>query len=147
MAVTGQLDLTMGGTAINDLNTKRRTLYVMTIRSDKSDYRSVFDAPDARTMAEKRIDSTVAPQALFLLNSPFALAQANALAERVTKQVASDSAGRINWLYKLLYGREPGRKELELGLRAVTGNQSSQTAAWRRYCQVLLCANEFIFVD
>src|SRR6185295_12657253 len=63
LAVTGQLDLTMGGTAINDLNTKRRTLYVMTIRSDKSNYRSLFDAPDAQTMAEKRVDSTVAPQA------------------------------------------------------------------------------------
>ncbi len=147
LTVTGQLDLTMGGTAINDLNTKRRTLYVMTIRSDKSNYRSLFDAPDAQTIAEKRVDSTVAPQALFLLNSPFALAQANALAERTTKREASDDAARINWLYKLLYGREPRAKELELGLRAVTSNNSGRTADWQRYCQVLLCANEFIFVD
>ena len=167
LAVTGQIDLTMGGPAINDLNTKRRTLYVMTIRSDKSNYRSLFDAPDAQTMAEKRVDSTVAPQALFLLNSPFALAQANALAERVTKQNTGDDAARVNWLYHLLYGRRPRAKELELGLRSVTwrdelhesqsdrtgtrgarpSNAEARLAAWQRYCQVLLCANEFIFVD
>jgi hypothetical protein len=167
LAVTGQLDLAMGGTAINDLNTKRRTLYVMTIRSDKSSYRSLFDAPDAQSITEKRVDSMVAPQALFLLNSPFALAQANALAERVTKQDPRDDIARINWLYHLLYGRRPRAQELELGLRAVTwrdelhesqsdrtgthgvrpSNAEARLTVWQRYCQVLLCANEFIFVD
>ena len=144
--VSGQIDFTTRGAAINDLNTKRRTLYVMTIRSDKSNYRSLFDAPDAQTIAEKRIDSTVAPQALFLLNSPFALAQAKALAERVFKREAKDNSERIKWLYVLLYGREPKTKELEIGLKTIVDDQNHE-AAWERYCQVLLCANEFVFVD
>jgi hypothetical protein len=146
LAVSGQLEFAMGGPAINDINTKRRTLYVMTIRSDKSNYRSLFDAPDAQTIAEKRLDSTVAPQALFLMNSPFALAQAKALAERVLKREAKEDSERIMWLYALLYGREPRAIELEIGLRA-TGAESERAAAWERYCQVLLCANEFVFVD
>ncbi len=143
--VSGQIDFTMGGPSINDLATKRRTLYVMTIRSDKSNYRSLFDAPDAQTIAEKRIDSTVAPQALFLMNSPFVLKQAGALADRVLKREGDDAA-RVRWLYELLYSREPSAREWEIGSR-VTSTESDRTAAWTRYCQVLLCANEFIYVD
>ena len=45
----------------------------MTIRSDRADYRSLFDAADPTGIVDKRIDSTVAPQALFLMNNPFAL--------------------------------------------------------------------------
>ena len=161
LSIAGQLDSTMHGPSINDLNSKRRTLYVMTIRSDRSNYRTLFDAPDAQTMAEKRIDSTVAPQALFLLNSPFALAQANALAARVMKRGTPDSE-KIRWLYRLLYGREPNSRELEVGLRAVARREEFPQslpnradtrrthpidAAWLRYCHVLLCANEFMFVD
>jgi hypothetical protein len=146
--VTGQLDFTMGGPAINDINTKRRTLYVMTIRSDKSNYRSLFDAPDAQTIAERRLDSTVAPQALFLLNNPFALSQTKALAERALKHEAANDAARIRWLYSLLYSREPNTTETELGLVATKADDASaRVTAWERYCQVLLCANEFIYVD
>lgn len=145
--VAGQLDFTMGGPATNDINIKRRTLYVMTIRSDKSNYRSLFDAPDAQTIAEKRIDSTVAPQALFLLNSPFALAQAKALAERVMKIRVGDDAARIDWLYTLLYARKSRPQEIEMGLKMVTRDKKEPAVAWQRYCQALFCANEFIFVD
>jgi len=145
--VTSQLDFTRGGLAINDIKTKRRTLYLMTVRSDKSSYRSLFDAPDAQTIAEGRIDSTVAPQALFLLNNPFALAQTKALAERALKQEAKDDTGRIHWLYALLFAREPSAKELALGLRALAEKGEERFAAWERYCQVLLCANEFIYID
>jgi hypothetical protein len=143
--VGGRLDFTMGGPSINDLNTKRRTLYVMTIRSDKSNYRSLFDAPDAQVIAEKRLDSTVAPQALFLLNSPFVLQQAEALAQRALKRDGDDAA-RVRWLYEMLYSRETSAREIDLGVRA-TGQTNDLVAAWTRYCQVLLCANEFIYVD
>jgi hypothetical protein len=141
---SGQLDFTMGGPAINDLNTKRRTLYVMTIRSDRSNYRSLFDAPDAQVIAEKRIESTVAPQALFLLNSPFAVAQATALAERALKREGDDTQ-RIKWLYEVLFTREPTQNDLKLAAKVIS--DPDRAAAWARYCQVLLCANEFVYVD
>ena len=52
----------------------------MTIRSDRSTFRELFDAADSTAIIDKRSESTVAPQALFLLNHPFAVEQAKALA-------------------------------------------------------------------
>ena len=105
----------------------------------------LFDAPDPTTIAEKRIDSTVAPQALFLMNHPFALERTRALAELSAKHGLASRA-RIEWLYKTLYGRPPSEKEAELGEAAI-GAASDKTVAWESYCQVLLCANEFVYVD
>jgi mono/diheme cytochrome c family protein len=156
LAVAGKIDLTMGGPAIRDLNTLRRTLYVMTIRSDRATYQFLFDAADPNAIVEKRIDSTVAPQSLFLMNHPFVLAQTKALVERLNKEAPKEKSERIKWLYQLLYGREPSLEEVRIGERALAqarveskDNQADElnVAAWEEYCQVLLCANEFMYVD
>ncbi|MDQ3439751.1 MAG: PSD1 and planctomycete cytochrome C domain-containing protein, partial [Planctomycetota bacterium] len=141
--VAGKLDTSAGGVAINDLNTPRRSLYVMTIRSDRADYRSLFDAADASAIVEKRIDSTVAPQALFLMNHPFVLDRARQLAERVAKEGGGDDAAKVDWLYRTLFARQPDAQELEVGKSLV----ASDSAGWQPYCHVLLCANEFMYVD
>ena len=146
LAVTNTLDETPGGPSTANLNTPRRTLYLMTVRSDRSNYRMLFDAPDPTGIADHRIDSTVAPQALFLMNSPFALDKAKLRAGRVLSRDA-DEKGRIDWLYRLLYGRPPSQKELEIGRETLNQSGGSTQAAWEQYCQVLLCANEFVYVD
>jgi mono/diheme cytochrome c family protein len=150
LSVAGNLDYAMRGPAIRDLNNNRRTLYLMTIRSDRSNYRMLFDAADPVGIVEKRIDSTVAPQALFLLNHPFALMQTESLARRLQREAPADDNGRINWLYKLVYGRPPTPQELEMelrGLRAASESGTSSAGAWEQLCQVLICANEFVYVD
>ncbi|MDB6121668.1 MAG: Protein of unknown function (DUF1553)/Protein of unknown function (DUF1549)/Planctomycete [Pedosphaera sp.] len=156
LAVSGKLDKTVGGTAIRDLNTMRRTLYVMTIRSDRATYQFMFDAADPNAIVEKRIDSTVAPQSLFLLNHPFALAQTKALVERLTGEAPKDERGKIDWLYRQLYGRKPTSQEIKIGEKALAQGRvaakdikadDASGAAWEEYCQVLLCANEFIYID
>ena len=73
LAVSGQLDRTMGGPAVRDFANTRRTLYLMTIRSDRSSFGPLFDAADSTAIVDKRTVSTVAPQALFLLNNPFVI--------------------------------------------------------------------------
>ena len=73
LAVAGRLDPTMGGPSYRDFNVPRRTLYLMTIRSDRSSFGPLFDAADSTAMVDTRVVSTVAPQALFLLNNPFVL--------------------------------------------------------------------------
>jgi hypothetical protein len=146
----GKLDLTLGGPSVRDLNTPRRTLYVTTIRSDRATYQFLFDAADPGAIVEKRIDSTVAPQALFLLNNPFVLAQIKALAQRVLKEAPADDPGRVKWLYQLLYGHPASKPEIQLGLRALAAARAGvkeKAAAWEEYCQILICANEFIYVD
>ncbi len=153
--VAGKLDPAMGGPSIRDLTINRRTLYVTTVRSDRATYQFLFDAADPNAIVEKRLDSTVAPQALFLLNHPFVLEQTKALAQRALKMSANDRA-RIEWLYQLLYNRHATRQEIKIGQRALaqaasaatkSATTKSPTDAWEEYCQVLLCANEFIYVD
>jgi hypothetical protein len=139
LAVAGRLDETMGGPATRDFNSPRRTLYQMTVRSDRSTFRELFDAADSTAIVDKRITSTVAPQALFLLNHPFAVEQAKRLAARIQGE-GGDERAKIERLYRLLYGRPPITEELEIGLAALT-------SGWEGYCQMLLCANEFICAD
>jgi hypothetical protein len=145
LAVAGRLDRTAGGPAVRDFNNPRRSLYQMTVRSDRSGFGPLFDTPDSTQPVEKRIASTVAPQALFLLNHPFVLEQTQALAKRIVRS-AKDDRTRIRHAYELLYGRLPQAEEERIGLdflaRAGAGERG-----WEEYCQVLLCANEFIYVD
>ncbi len=141
LAVSGRLDPSTGGPATRDFNSPRRTLYQMTIRSDRSGFGPLFDAADSTALVSQRSESTVAPQALFLLNHPFAVAQAHALAGRILREGPPDNAGKIERVYLLLFGRPPSAREREIGLQAVN------EGAWAEYCQVLLCTNEFIYVD
>jgi len=150
LAAAGKLDLRLGGKSIRDLEIQRRTLYVMTVRSDRATYQSLFDAADPGAMVEKRLDSTVAPQALFLLNHPFALASAEALAA-LLDGVSADSRRRIAWLYERLYARPATSAELDLGLQFIhataQGEAGQASAPWGKYCQALLAANEFVYID
>jgi hypothetical protein len=115
----------------------------MTIRSDRSGYGPLFDAADPTAPVDRRTVSTVAPQALFLLNHPLAMEQAKALAAAMRAEPGDDRA-RIGRLYARLYGRPPRAEEVRVGLDLLAAGGPS---AWEGYCQVLLCANEFCFVD
>ena len=64
-----------------------------TVRSDRSNFRTLFDAADAQTIVDRWTESTVAPQALFLLNSPFALCKTKSLAELAMKQPGDSRGG------------------------------------------------------
>ncbi len=145
LAVAGRLERTRGGPATQDFKIPRRTLYQMTVRSDRTGFGPLFDMPDSTSTAEKRILSTVAPQALFLLNHPFVLEQTQALAKRILG-VGKDNRERIEKAYLLLYGRPPLAEEVQIGLDFLSAAGNLERA-WEEYCQVLLCTNEFIFVD
>jgi hypothetical protein len=143
LAVTGELDRTPGGPAFPDLNTPRRTVYLRTVRSDRSGYGPLFDAADPETPTEKRTVSTTAPQALWLLNHPFGAARAKALARRLLTG-AGDDAARVGRAYRLLYGRSPRPEEVKAGVAFLAGGGAT---AWEEYALVLLCANEFAYAD
>jgi hypothetical protein len=146
LAAAGRLDRTMRGPATRSFAAPRRTLYLMTIRSDRSGFGPLFDSADSTAPVDQRTVSTVAPQALFLLNNPFALGQARALARRVT--ASGDDRARIRQAYALLYGRPPLEEEVAVGLDLLAaGRGRTSERAWEEYCQVLLCANEFVYVD
>jgi len=120
----------------------------MTIRSDRSSFGPLFDAADPTAMVDTRNVSTVAPQALYLLNSAFVLDQARAFAERL--KTVPEEGPRIDRAYALLYGRPPTDDERRVGresLAALARAGGGGDAAWAAYCHVLLCTNEWIYLD
>jgi hypothetical protein len=156
----GKLDIKMGGPAERDFNKPRRTVYIVTIRSDRTGFGPLFDMADSTAQVDRRTSSTVAPQALYLMNSPFALEQTKALAKRILTEVQGTDSARIHRLYGLLYGREASPEEMKIGLDYLSharrsrsarvagpGAPDMEMAAWVQYCQILLCANEFLYVD
>jgi mono/diheme cytochrome c family protein len=143
--VSGQLDPVPGGPAGDDLTIARRTLYVQTARWDRGGYAMLFDAANPDASAEKRVVSTVAPQALLLLNNEYVQTQARHLAERLAKDVPHDDTARIQRAYQLLFGRPPSNEELDIS-RQVVGTPGT-SAGWVDLAHVLLCTNEFVYLD
>jgi len=153
LAVAGRLDATIGGPAVNLLAepfVPRRTIYGFIDRQNLPGLYRTFDFASPDTHAPRRYTTTVPQQALFLMNSPFAVQQAKALAARPDVAGEPDTEGRIEAIYRILYGRSPTPTEVDLGVRFV--EESHQTpdtklTPWDEYAQVLLLANEFVFVD
>ncbi|MEK6262099.1 MAG: PSD1 and planctomycete cytochrome C domain-containing protein [Planctomycetota bacterium] len=150
--VTGKLDPATGGPASDNLAIARRSLYVQTARWDRSNFATLFDAANPDASDEKRNVSTVAPQSLFLLNHPFALDQAQLLADRLIREVPGDTpnveAARIQLAYHLLFSRPASDEELAIA-RQVMAQTAEPTAesGWTDLAHVLLCSNEFIYID
>jgi hypothetical protein len=145
--VGGRLDVAAGGPATADLNTPRRSLYVQTARWDRSSYSTLFDAANPDAPVESRTVSTVAPQALFLLNHNFLLDRSRDLADRLARDVPSDPVQRIHRAARLLFGR-PARPEEVAILQDVLARSGKRGSdAWRDVAHVLLCCNEFVYLD
>ena len=148
MFVAGGLDMTLGGAAGDDLTIARRSLYVQTARWDRSGFGTLFDAANPDASAEARTVSTVAPQALLLLNHEFVLGQARRLAERLLREATSDDAARIAYAYQLLFARAPTAEEVAVAERVLqSAGAAEPAAAWTDFAHVLLCSNEFVYLD
>lgn len=147
LSAAGGLDPALGGPATGDLQSPRRSLYIATTRKSRSNFSTVFDAADPELCVEKRDVSTVAPQALFFLNSSFVHAQAEALAKRLLAET-EDPDARIDRAYERIYGRPADGAERRIGLTFLERHGGRDTAAaWTDYAHLLLCANEFLILD
>jgi len=158
LAVSGNLDLTLGGPSGNlaDSNYRRRTFYGAVSRHDLNPLLRLFDFPDPNITSDRRTSTTVPLQQLFILNSDFLVQQARALAKRVNASGSSSEPDRIRSAFLLLFGREPSEAETELGLVFLQAEPfkddsgkplMSQLSPWEQYAQVLLSANEFLYID
>jgi hypothetical protein len=147
LVLGGNLDSTPGGPACDDLSTPRRTLYLMSVRSGgrSGEFSSLFGRPDPSSISEARNQSIVAPQALFLLNDEFVIRQAQLLAARLLGE-GGPGADRIAQLYRLVLARDPTAKEREIAARLLAADDG-ELNPWHRYCQILLCTNEFLYID
>ena len=152
LAVAGTLDPALGGpsTDLAAPDNRRRTLYGMVSRHELNPLLRLFDFPDPNITSDARTVTTVPLQQLFVLNSEFMVRNAKALAARLSS-LEKDEPGRIRQAFLLLYGRPVTERELALGMAFLSAPDDSQTrptlSRWEQYAQVLLSANEFMFVD
>ena len=94
----------------------RRAIYVMKRRRTPMSMLEAFDAPQLTPNCTERAESTVAPQALQLMNSPLVLEHARYLAGRLIDHFADDRKGQIDRLYWQVLSRPPSPQEIDLAL-------------------------------
>ncbi len=97
----------------------RRSVYIYIKRTLMVPFLETFDYTNTAESLGTRPITTVAPQALLLLNSEFANEQAEALAERVRREAGAQPSKEINRLFRLALGRSPTKTEAEIAMRAV----------------------------
>src|SRR5690606_35561233 len=101
--------------------------------------------------------TTVAPQALMMLNSDFVMQCATDFAERLLSQTEEDHK-RVAQMYRLAYGREATAEECEDQLaflakveRSLASSEPDTAArrrlAWAVLCHTVMAANEFVYVE
>ena len=153
LAVSQQLDARMHGKPekLFEANqSRRKTIYGEIDRQNLPGIYRVFDLPNPDQSAAKRTRTTVPQQSLFMINSPFVAAQAN----HIMKELVSNNErqlDQIKQLYRTLFQREPTPLEIEIGSQYIKSAELSHRpdnlAPLARYAQVLLCTNEFEFID
>jgi mono/diheme cytochrome c family protein len=125
MAVAGKLqDNNVGGKSVDlwsEPFTPRRAVYGFIERQNLPAIFRTFDFASPDSTSAKRFQTTVPQQALFFMNSPFAIGQARAIAERPEIAGAKDEPQRIRRLYLLLFDRLPDAYELETGVAYFKG--------------------------
>ena len=150
LSAAGSLDETLGGPSFeaSDPEMTRRTVYARISRLQVDPLLSIFDFPDPNLHSEKRNETTTPLQKLFLLNSPFMIRQADALADRLARETggAPDEV-RIRRAYELVYARPVSAAELAIGRDFLTQATSDGKSPWQQYAQILLSANEMQYLD
>ena len=132
---------------LDDPANLRRTVYARISRLKLNDVLTQFDYPDANVHAEQRSVTNTPIQKLFVLNSPFMIEQARALAARLTAEPAKDDGERIGRAYRMLFAREPSREEVRVAVEFLQEPEAWEMSRWEQYAQVLLASNEAIYVD
>ena len=134
----------------------RRSVYMMTQRSRLLPLMTTFDFTETTSTCAKRNVTTVAPQALALLNNEFVHEQSAAMAHRVRSEASSSTQDQIELAWEYALQRAPTPKETEQAnahilqqLAHYTKNEvkDAEQRALASLCHVLLNTNEFIYLD
>ena len=133
LAASGRLDTTVGGRPVDVLDSNRRTVYGFIDRQNLPGVFRSFDFATPDATSPQRFTTTVPQQALFLMNSPFVVQQAQGLVERPEIADEPDPARRVALLYRALYQREPTPDEIALGSQFVSsgGDNDHGSVVWQ----------------
>ena len=154
LAIGGNLDLGMYGHSILD-NTPRRSIYLRVKRSELIPMMTMFDAPEPTQSVGERISTTVPTQSLAMMNSPFVRQQAEKLAQRIRPTKDVSIATSVELAYRIAFAHPPSESERNHMLafidtqRSVAGTDpvTNIEPALVEFCHVILCLNEFVYID
>jgi hypothetical protein len=134
-----------------------RSAYLPIVRGVEPQMLSLFDLADSELVTGQRDVTTVAPQALYMMNSPVVLQQAEATAKRLLDDSRLvDDAARVDYAFRLVLGRPPDKQEradalaflqnYELSLPASAKRDQRRIETWSTLCHTLLASAEFRYV-
>ncbi|MEZ5302398.1 MAG: PSD1 and planctomycete cytochrome C domain-containing protein [Verrucomicrobiales bacterium] len=150
LAVSGELDPAMFGKGTLDEGHRRRSIYFMVKRSRLIPMMQVFDQPEPLVSQGERPTTTIAPQALLLMNHPQVVRYAAALASKADGGGTLEDA--IGEIYRRALGRPPNDGELRENAAFVEaqmksyGGGNARRLALADLCQVVFSLNEFAYL-
>ncbi|MBC8003559.1 MAG: DUF1553 domain-containing protein [Opitutaceae bacterium] len=159
LSVSGALNLKMGGRpvipklskeeysvlwardqwpeALDAREHNRRSVYLYVKRTFPMPMLSTFDLPDNSISCSRRDNTTVAPQALTLMNGDFMVGQAKVLADVARKAHPGDAKKQLGAVWLRTLGRSPKAAEME----------NATPIGLDQLSLALLNTNEFLYID
>ncbi|MFH1303433.1 MAG: DUF1553 domain-containing protein, partial [Planctomycetota bacterium] len=174
LAVCGKLDYEMGGSQLGVENRKyvtstsnvdpvvyksnRRSVYLPIVRSALYEVLQAFDFADPSVLSGDRTHTTVAPQALFMMNSEFVMQNTKDFADQIMHETHLDESAKVNRIYERIFSRPATAMEITQA-RNYIGQyrqdlkslempaEEKELRTWQSLCRVLISSNEFLFVN
>ena len=133
---------TWNGKAVNDPSTYRRSVYVFSKRTIPLPMLETFDRPDTMSSCARRNRSTIAPQALILMNNEFIGIQAKHFAQRLEREAGADTTAQVKLAYELALSRDPRPDEVTKAVEFI----NSYPQGLVDFSHALFNINEFVYI-
>ncbi|HJZ59575.1 MAG TPA: DUF1553 domain-containing protein, partial [Gemmataceae bacterium] len=124
-----------------------RSVYLPVFRNSLPEAFEAFDFADPSTVTGRRNTSTVAPQALFMMNNPFVIEQARHAAARLLAENLPDDYARITRAYRRTLGREPTAGERAVAAKFLADKSRTPRDSWAALFHALFASADFRYVD
>jgi hypothetical protein len=180
LAVCSELDPSAGGSMLPTPNrqyvtstvskglatlddSRRRSVYLPVVRSALYEMFQAFDFADPSVLNGRRDTTTVAPQALFMMNSQLVAQATRKLAQKLLQTQAADDAiasdmARVQSIYECVYSRPPTTDDTSRALQFIeqygnaqiarqTPSDEARVRAWQALCRAVLSTNEFLYLE
>jgi hypothetical protein len=148
--VSGEIDTSMGGPAVSEEESVRRSIYVVNKRNKLRTMMNSYDTPDLHNSCHMRDVTTTPIQALALINGEWALARAENFAKHIQSSGANGIEEQITAGFHMALGRAPEKEELTKVQEFLEFNAEDPEKlkeSWVDFCHVLINTNEFIYIN
>jgi cytochrome c553 len=134
----------------------RRLIYVQQLRKQIPTHLETFDFAQMNPNCIERRDSTVAPQALYMMNNAMVDGLAERFADRAARETINEVDAQVERVYWIALSRPPTKGEREIGVKAINeltsewtkvDAKTSRQKALKTYCRAIVNSAGFLYVD